>query len=451
MAGDTYYASIMLPQWVIEKKRDGQALSEEDIRSFIAGYASGSIPDYQMSALAMAVYFRGMTAEETAVLTDAMMRSGEVMDASSVPLPKSDKHSTGGVGDKVSLILAPLVACCGVAVPMISGRGLGITGGTLDKMESIPGYRTDLSPADFIRAVAACGCSIIGQTARLAPADRKLYALRDVTGTVPSIPLISASIMSKKLAEGIDSLVLDVKWGKGAFMKTLDDARELARSMVAIGTRMDKGMVAVLTDMNQPLGRAVGNAVEVVEAIGTLRGNGPADLLEVTLTLSSHMLVLSRKVDTVEQGIELLNEKIRSGQAFDKFKEMVTVHGGDAGSIDDVTRLPTARIIRTDCIAEEAGYVVRVDAEKVARGCALLGAGRAAVTDSVDHAVGITDLVKEGERVEKGRTLLTLHANDQSKLDSARAMIADAFKLSATQPETRPLVVETIGAQDVTD
>jgi len=439
----------MLPQWVIEKKRDGKALSEEDIRSFIAGYASGSIPDYQMSALAMAVYFRGMTAAETAVLTDAMMRSGELMDTSSIPLPKADKHSTGGVGDKVSLVLAPLVACCGVAVPMISGRGLGITGGTLDKMESIPGYRTDLSPPDFIAAVDSCGCSIVGQTARLAPADKKLYALRDVTGTVPSIPLISASIMSKKLAEGIDSLVLDVKWGKGAFMKTLDDARALARSMVAIGARMNKGIAAVLTDMNQPLGRAVGNAVEVIESIETLKGNGPADLIEVTLTLSAHILALSGKAATVDAGKVLLSEKIRSGAAFAKFKEMVSVHGGDPAAIDDVTQLPTASIICREYVAEKSGYVAQVDAEKVARGCALLGAGRAAVTDSVDHAVGITDLVKEGEQVEEGQALLTLHANDQPQLDSARAMIADAFKLSATPPETRPLIVETIGADDV--
>ena len=440
----------MLPQWVIEKKRDGQALSEEDIRSFIAGYASGDIPDYQMSALAMAVYFRGMSPRETAILTDAMMRSGDVMDTSSIPLPKADKHSTGGVGDKVSLVLAPLVACCGVAVPMISGRGLGITGGTLDKMESIPGYRTDLSPAELIDAVTACGCSIIGQTARLAPADKKLYALRDVTGTVPSIPLISASIMSKKLAEGIDSLVLDVKWGKGAFMKTLENARELARSMVAIGSRMDKGMTAVLTDMNQPLGRAVGNAVEVIEAIETLKGNGPADLLEVTLTLSSHMLVLSDKAVSVEEGIEALTRKIQSGEALDKFREMVAVHGGESAAIDDVTQLPSAQI-REDYAAGESRYVARVDAEKIARACALLGAGRAAVTDSVDHAVGITGLVKEGEQVETGQALLTLHANDRSKLDSARTMLADAFELSETQPETRPLVVETIGAEHVKD
>ncbi len=257
----------MVPQWIIEKKRDGATLAEEDIRAFIASYDAGDIPDYQMAALAMAIYFRGMAFEEVTVLTDAMMRSGDILDTSGISLPKSDKHSTGGIGDKVSLILAPLAACSGLAVPMISGRGLGITGGTLDKLEAIPGYRTDLEPDAFVRVVAECGCSIIGQTADLAPVDKKLYALRDVTGTVPSVPLIAASIMSKKLAESTDALVLDVKWGAGAFMKTLEQARELARTMVEIGHRMERGMTAVITDMNQPLGRAAGNAVEVIECI----------------------------------------------------------------------------------------------------------------------------------------------------------------------------------------
>ena len=257
----------MVPQWVIEKKRDGQPLSEEEIRWFINGYSKGDIPDYQMAAMAMAIYFKGMTLDEMAVLTDAMMRSGDLVDTSSLKMPKVDKHSTGGIGDKISLILAPLAACCGIGVPMISGRGLGITGGTLDKLESIPGYRTNLSDREFLDVVAKCGCSITGQTGQLAPADKKLYALRDVTATVPSIPLIVASIMSKKLAAGLDALVLDVKWGKGAFMRTVEAAQELARNMVEVGVRMGKGMAALITDMNQPLGRTAGNSLEVIESI----------------------------------------------------------------------------------------------------------------------------------------------------------------------------------------
>ena len=313
----------MLPQWIIEKKRDGQQLSEEEIRFFIEDYTSGAIPDYQASALAMAVYFQGMTFEEVTWLTDAMMQSGTTIDIASFSAPSVDKHSTGGIGDKVSLILAPLVACCGASVPMLSGRGLGITGGTLDKLESIPGYRTDLSIDDFKKIVNECGCSIMGQTGELAPADKKLYALRDVTGTVPSIPLISASIMSKKLAEGAGALVLDVKCGSGAFMKTNEDARKLANTLVEIGHRMERGMTAVITDMSQPLGRSAGNAVEVIETIDALRGNGPADLMTVTLELASHMLILTGRADDMTAAKTMLTDAIDSGAAFEKFKEMV--------------------------------------------------------------------------------------------------------------------------------
>ena len=283
----------MVPQWIIEKKRDGHALNEEEIRFFIDGYTRGDIPDYQMAAMAMAIFLRGMNAAETAVLTDAMMRSGDLIDTSSIAAPRVDKHSTGGIGDKISLVLAPLLACCGAAVPMISGRGLGITGGTLDKLASIPGYRTDLSEEEFVRVVRTCGCSITGQTARLVPADRKLYALRDVTATVPSIPLITASIMSKKLAEGIDHLVLDVKFGTGAFMRTRMDAHRLASSLVRVGREMGRKVTALLTDMNEPLGRTAGNALEVVESVECLYGRGPADVMDLTLALGAELLAMA--------------------------------------------------------------------------------------------------------------------------------------------------------------
>ena len=433
----------MVPQWLIEKKRDGKSLTEEEIRFLIEGYTSGDVPDYQMAAFAMAVYFQGMSSDEVAVLTDAMMRSGRLVDTSSVPWPTSDKHSTGGIGDKVSLVLAPLVACCEVAVPMISGRGLGITGGTLDKLEALPGYRTDLSVDEFLGVLGDCGCSIIGQTSELAPADRKLYALRDVTGTVPSIPLISASIMSKKLAEGAESLVLDVKCGRGAFMTDLDGARALARTMVEIGVRMGRGMTAVITDMNQPLGRTVGNAVEVAEAIDTLRGRGPADLVDVTLELASHMLLLSGKVDTRETAMEMLRGHLASGVALDRFRHMVRLHGGDDAAIEDTTRLPSARL-HAQVPAPDSGSVAEVDAELIGKACLVLGAGRTKTSDVVDPAVGITGLVKVGETVERGQPLLGLQANDDGRLSEARTMLEQAVSLSKEPVPPPSLVLETI-------
>ena len=433
----------MLPQWIIEKKRDGQALTEAEIRFFINGYASGDIPDYQMAALAMAIYFRWMTFDEVATLTDAMMRSGDILDTSRIRRPKVDKHSTGGIGDKVSLVLAPLAACGGVAVPMIAGRGLGITGGTLDKLESIPGYRTDLSPREFLKIVDRCGCSITGQTDRLAPADKKLYALRDVTATVPSIPLISASIMSKKLAEGLDALVLDVKWGRGAFMKTRENARELARTMVEIGKRMRKGMAAVITDMNQPLGRAAGNAVELAEAVETLQGRGPKDLVDETLELGALMLVLGRKATGREAALAVLRRHLSSGAAFEKFKEMVKLQGGDARVLDGGARLPTARFHRA-WPAPRGGYVAGVDADLIGRACAMMGAGRRKVEDRVDHAAGVTGLVKIGERVQKGQPLAILHANDKAKIREVERLLAGAFRISGTRAEAPKLILETI-------
>jgi pyrimidine-nucleoside phosphorylase len=439
----------MLPQWVIEKKRDGYVLPENDIREFIHGYAVGDIPDYQMSALAMAIYFKGMTFEEVTVLTDAMMRSGDLIDTHTLACPTADKHSTGGIGDKVSLILAPLVACCGVAVPMLSGRGLGITGGTLDKLESIPGYHTNLSPAAFLETLAACGCAITGQTAELAPADKKLYALRDVTGTVPSIPLISASIMSKKLAEGSANLVLDVKWGKGAFMKTLEDARELARTMVAIGHRMGRGMTAMLTDMNQPLGCTAGNSLEVIETVEALQGRGPTDLMEVTLALSAEMLLLAGKAESATAARETLAAKIASGEAFERFQEMVRLQGGDPSTLADTALLPHATLV-VPLESDSAGVVSEVNADQVGRAVLLLGGGRTQVTDTIDPAVGIANLCKIGDRVTSGQCLLNIHANDSEKLEAASDMVRRGIIVSPTLEHPPPvLIVETIRPEDL--
>lgn len=433
----------MLPQWIIERKRDGHALSEEEIRFFINGYSRGEIPDYQMAALAMAIYFKGMTPKETAILTDAMMRSGDLVDTSSIPLPKADKHSTGGIGDKVSLVLAPLAACCGVAVPMISGRGLGITGGTLDKLESIPGYQTNLSDAEFLDVVRDVGCSIIGQTKQLAPADKKLYALRDVTGTVPSIPLITASIMCKKLAEGIDALVLDVKCGKGAFMKTRKEARELALSMVRVGKAMGKEMAALITDMNQPLGRTAGNALEVIESIETLKGNGPRDLTELTFALAEEMLILGKVEKSRAAARKRLKAAIADGSALRKFRHMVERHGGDVRAIDEPSRLPRARLV-VPFPAPATGYVAQADAESIGRACVVLGAGRTKTDDAVDFAVGVSELRKIGEPVRKGEPLLIIHANDKSRLDQAWELLKPAFRISKTKPRPPKLILERL-------
>ena len=427
----------MVPQWIIEKKRDGHVLSAEEIRFFINGYTKGTIPDYQMSAMAMAIFLKGMTPEEVAVLTDTMMHSGAMVDTSSIKLPKVDKHSTGGIGDKVSLILAPLAACAGLAVPMISGRGLGITGGTLDKLESIPGFITGLSEKDFIATIHKCGFSMIGQTGEIAPADKKLYALRDVTGTVASIPLITASIMCKKMAEGIDSLVLDVKWGTGAFMRTIEDATALAQSMVRVGKAMNKGMVALLTDMNQPLGRTAGNALEIIESVECLRGlRNCGDLMNITLELGAEMLVLGHKASSIPEARAALLHIIDSGAAFEKFKEMAALQGAIVDALDDLSKLPRAAIAKP-FPAPASGYLAKVDAESIGRAVLVLGGNRQKTDDIIDYGVGTSSLAKIGDKVEKGQPLVVVHANSQEKLAQAMAYVEKAFEISA-QPVVAP-------------
>lgn len=429
----------MLPQWVIEKKRDGFPLGAEEIRFFIHGYTRGEIPDYQMAALAMAIYFRGMSFEELCVWTESMLATGETVDTSSIARPKVDKHSTGGVGDKVSLVLAPLVACCGIAVPMISGRGLGITGGTLDKLESIPGYRTNLSVEEFLCVLEKCGCSIVGQTEQLVPADRKLYALRDVTGTVPAIPLIAGSIMSKKLAEGIDALVLDVKWGSGAFMKSVAQARELAETMIKLGERLKCRTAAVLSDMRQPLGRTAGNALEVAEAVEVLQGRGPADLVELTLELGAIMLQLSGRIQNRSQGLALLKKHLESGAGLAKFKQMVHLHSGDAQAVEKMQEIHRARFSQP-LLADKAGFVSRADAELIGKACVVLGAGRRRIEDGVDHAVGVSGIKKIGEPVASGEPLLVLHGNSRDALQEALSLVHKAFDINL-EPVTEPPVV----------
>ena len=436
---------VFFPQHIIIKKRDGGALTQDEIEFFARGVVNGQFADYQATALLMAVFWRGMTPQETAWLTDAMMRSGDVIDLRDLPGAKVDKHSTGGVGDKVSLILAPLAAACGVKVPMMSGRGLGHTGGTLDKLESIPGFRVQLSVPEFRSILGKIGMAMIGQTPEVVPADRKLYALRDVTGTVECLPLICASIMSKKLAEGIDSLVLDVKFGKGAFMKKKDDALALARAMVAVGQAGGKPVRALLTAMNQPLGRAAGHTTEVIESIECLKGRGPADLMEVTYALTGHMLILGGAARDEADARTKMEAAIANGSALQKFREMCLAQGGDPRVVDDYSILPTARTrIAITAPAGTSGFVSEVDALKCGHAIMALGGGRAAVTDRVDHAVGLADLIKIGEPVTAGTRLCTLHANDDAKAAKAEALIREAIKIAPTAPAAEPLVQDLI-------
>ena len=433
------------PQDIIIKKRDGGALTRDEIEFFARGVTDGQFADYQATALLMAIFWRGMTAQETAWLTDAMMRSGEVIDLRDIPGAKVDKHSTGGVGDKVSLILAPLAVACGLKVPMMSGRGLGHTGGTLDKLEAIPGFKVQLSVPEFRAILQKVGCAMIGQTPQVVPADRKLYSLRDVTGTVECIPLICASIMSKKLAEGIDSLVLDVKFGKGAFMKKKDDALTLARAMVAVGQAAGKPVWAQLTAMNQPLGRAAGHTTEVIESIECLKGRGPADLMEVTYSLTGHMLVLGGVAQDQADARKKMEAAIANGSALQKFRDMCTAQGGDAKVVDDYKILPAAKkLLEVKAGADAKGFVSEVDALKCGHAIMALGGGRAAVTDKIDHAVGIADLIKIGEPVAAGTRLCTLHVNDDAKGARAEALVREAIKFSATAPVLEPLIQDLI-------
>ncbi len=434
----------MSPPLIIARKRDGHALSAPEIQAFVRGAVDGSWADYQLSALLMAICLRGLNAEETALYTTAMTSSGAVADLSGIPGIKVDKHSTGGVGDKVSLVLAPWVAACGVPVPMISGRGLGHSGGTLDKLEAIPGFRTGLSLAEYRDQVARVGCALIGQTPELAPADRRLYALRDVTATVASIPLICGSILSKKLAAGIDALVLDVKFGHGAFMPDLAAARELATTLVRVGCAAGKQVRALLTRMDAPLGRAVGNALEVVEAVAALRGAGPADLMEVTRALGVEMLLLGGAAATPAEADARLGTALASGDALAKFREVVAAQGGDPRVVDDPGRLPVARSLEP-VSAPRAGFVTAVDARAVAFAALRLGAGRARAEDAVDPAVGVAGLVPVGEAVAVGQPLAWLHANDPAGLPEARALLAGAFTVGDSPVPPPPLIADRIG------
>jgi pyrimidine-nucleoside phosphorylase len=430
---------------VIRKKRDGGELSRYEIESLVNAYTRGEIPDYQVSAWLMAVVLRGMTRAEAAALTDAMLRSGEVLDLSSLPAKKVDKHSTGGVGDKTSLVLAPLAAAAGVAVPMISGRGLGHTGGTLDKLEAIPGFNVNLSLAQFRRVLETCGCAMIGQTAEIAPADRKLYALRDVTGTVESPYLICASIMSKKLAEGIDALVLDVKTGSGAFMKTEKDAAFLAELMVETGERMGKLVVALITDMDQPLGCRIGNALEVIEVVEVLRGEGPKDLRQLCLELAGWMLHLGGVSDTVAEGRKQSEKLIASGKALDKFRQMVELQGGDPRAVDDPKKLPQARHAMM-LSSPKDGYLASLQCEEVGIACVILGGGRERKEDSVDPAVGIVLHKKVGDAVSAGEPLATIYYNAETRVARARQLLEESYQIADSRVhENRPLIHRVIG------
>jgi pyrimidine-nucleoside phosphorylase len=433
---------------VITKKRDGHALSPAEITAMVAGSATGEVADYQWAALLMAIFWRGMNSAETAALTDAMIRSGHVVDLSHIPGLKVDKHSTGGVGDKTSLILAPIAAAAGVPVPMVSGRGLGHTGGTLDKLESIPGFRVDLDLERYQQVLAACGLVMIGQTAEIAPADKFLYALRDATATVESIPLIAASIMSKKLAEGIDGLVLDVKTGGGAFMERLDDSRALAQAMCAIGAGLGKQMVALITRMDQPLGCAVGNAVEVAESLECLKGGGPDDLVSLSIELAAEMVMMGGRADSIEHARSVCKQTIADGRALERFRRLIAEQGGDPRVVDDPSRLPAPRR-RVVLQAPESGYVRSLAARPVGHATMLLGAGRARMDSSVDHAVGVILHKKVGDSVEFDEPLCTLLVNDESRLQDAASLILDAFNIAADLSAPPPLLVERIAAAPV--
>ncbi|WP_304250883.1 pyrimidine-nucleoside phosphorylase [Limosilactobacillus gastricus] len=426
---------------VIDHKRNGHQLSDQELAFFVQGVVEGTIPDYQISALLMAIYFQGMTDEEQASLTMKMLASGDQLDLSAISGVKVDKHSTGGVGDKTSLPLAAMVAALGIPVPMISGRGLGHTGGTLDKLEAIPGYRIDLSEAEFINQVARDGLAIVGATGEVAPADKKIYALRDVTDTVDSIPLIASSIMSKKIASGTDALVIDVKTGAGAFMKTLDDSRALAKALVTIGQQVGLDCKAIISDMNQPLGNKIGNALEIEETIDLLKGQGPADLLELVLTLGSYMAVMGGKVDDLEEGRAKLLQTIEDGSALANFKQLVIDQGGDARVIEDYTVMPQAKY-KIAYQAKRSGVLAKLTADEIGKAAMVLGGGRQQAEDQLDYAVGIELHKKLGDPVETGELILTIYSN-QPEIQDALALLDDGIEI-ADQVEVPDLIHEVI-------
>lgn len=428
---------------LIQRKRDGEELSPQEIAALVDGYTRNEIPDYQMSAFLMAVFFSGMTDREVSALTECMIKSGETVDLSSIPGMKVDKHSTGGVGDKTSLISAPLAAAAGVVVPMISGRGLGHTGGTLDKLESIPGFRTDLTIEELKEQLAKHQLAFIGQTPEIAPADGKLYSLRDATATVESIALIASSIMSKKLAVGLDAVVLDVKVGTGAFMKRQVDARRLAQMMVGIGRRMDKRVQALITDMNQPLGYAVGNALEVMEVSQTLQNAGPTDLTRISLELAARMIFLAKITTTLDEAREMAQQKLLDGSGYKKFKDVIEAQGGNPQVLDRFELLPNATGVR-EISSPRAGYISAIDAEGIGKASSMIGAGRNTKEDSIDPAVGVILEVKVGQKVEGGAVLCRLYYTGEEHVEEASQQIEDAFRISASAPEERELILEVV-------
>jgi pyrimidine-nucleoside phosphorylase len=429
---------------LILRKRGGDELSVDEIRYLVNGYTSGDIPDYQMSAFLMATYFSGMTDRELSALTESMIATGDVLTLDDVPGIKVDKHSTGGVGDKTSLICAPIAAAAGVVVPMISGRGLGHTGGTLDKLEAIPGFRTDLTLEQFRAQLLAHGLCFIGQSEEIAPADKRLYALRDVTGTVESIPLIASSIMCKKMAEGVDALVLDVKVGNGAFMKKQVDARRLAQAMVGIGRRLNKRVQALITDMNQPLGYAIGNALEVMEVSQTLQKAGPADLTRLSIELAARMIFLGKITPTLDEARKLAEDKLMDGSAYKKFKEVVEAQGGNPQALDRFELLPNATGMR-EIPSPRAGFVSAIMAEDIGRASTMMGAGRSRKEDEIDPAVGVILEVKVGEKVETGSVLCRLYYTGEENLEEAAELVEDAFHISGSRAEERELILEVVG------
>lgn len=432
---------------IIAKKRDGKVLTSEEIEFFVNGYVNGDIPDYQISALLMAIYLNGMNVDETTTLTMLMARSGEVIDLSSIPGIKVDKHSTGGVGDKTTFIISPIVASCGVPVAKMSGRGLGHTGGTIDKMESIPGMKTNIDREEFFDIVRNIGACVIGQSGNIVPADKKLYALRDVTATIESIPLIASSIMSKKLAAGSDAILLDVKTGSGAFMKTTDEAIELAKAMVAIGEKVGRKTIALITDMDRPLGKSIGNALEMKEVCDTLKGKGPKDLTELCLTLATNMLYLAGK-GSLDDCYDLAKDALESGKAFEKLKEMVKAQGGDVSVIEDNSKFESSKVARGLAAAQE-GYIYSMDTEKCGVASMILGAGREKKEDTIDYSAGVIIHKKIGDYVKRGDLIASLYSSSEEKCINSSRLLGEAIKISSAEPVVKPIVLARVTKDSV--